>query len=126
MTRDDLKHARQQWYAAYFAGDVEHLARVQADNFSVTTDRGVQSKQSQIAAISSAKVNGSWFPEGGEIHDAELTFEETGGSTTLTGRGYTVAGQRKGPAMAFSETWEWDGIAWWVVNLSYSVVGDQG
>lgn len=119
MNREDLKQVREHWYAAYFAGDIELLAQVQADHFTVTTERGVQSKRSQIDAISSAKRNGSWFPQGGEKHDTELGFQDSGGSTTVTGKGFTLTGESKGPLVEFSETWEWDGSAWQVVSLSY-------
>jgi len=120
MHHGDLKQVRENWYSAFFAGDVEHLARVQADNFTVTTERGVQSKKSQIDGILSAKRNGSWFPQGGQKHDAELTIQDSGSSTTVAGQGYTTSGQSKGPVVAFSEAWEWDGAAWRVVSLSYS------
>ncbi|WP_286715960.1 DUF4440 domain-containing protein [Marinobacter sp. tcs-11] len=120
MHQEDLTQVRESWYSAFFAGDVEHLARVQADNFTVTTERGVQSKKSQIDAISSAKRNGSWFPQGGQKRDTELTIRSTGSSTTITGQGYTISGQAQGPLVAFSEAWEWDGDAWQVVSLSYS------
>ena len=119
MHQEDLKQVRENWYSAFFAGDVEHLARIQADNFTVTTERGVQSKKSQIDAISSAKRNGSWFPQGGQKHDTELTVQDSGSSTTITGQGYTISGQSQGPVVAFSETWKWDGAAWQVVSLSY-------
>lgn len=33
MHQDDLKQVRENWYSAFFARDVAHLARVQADNF---------------------------------------------------------------------------------------------
>lgn len=118
MNREDLKQVREHWYDAYFAGDVEHLTQVQADDFRVTTERGVQSKKSQIDAISSAKRNGNWFPKGGQKHDIELTFQDSDGSTTVTGQGFTVFGRSKAPVVAFSETWEWDGDAWRVVSLS--------
>ncbi len=62
MNQEALIKVRENWYSAFFSGDVEHLARVQADGFTVTTERGVQSKKSQIDAISSAKRNGTWFP----------------------------------------------------------------
>ncbi|WP_163575191.1 nuclear transport factor 2 family protein [Halomonas faecis] len=120
MHHEDLKQVRENWYSAFFAGDVEHLARVQADDFTVTTERGVQSKKSQIDAISSAKRNGSWFPQGGYKNDTELTIQNFDSSTTVTGQGYTTSGQSQGPVVAFSETWEWDGAAWRVVSLSYS------
>ena len=105
MYREDLKQVREHWYAAYFAGDIELLAQVQADHFTVTTERGVQSKRSQIDAISSAKRNGSWFPQGGEKHDTELGFQDSGGSTTVTGKGFTLTGESKGPLVEFTETW---------------------
>ncbi|QCF25350.1 DUF4440 domain-containing protein [Hydrocarboniclastica marina] len=120
MHQEDLKQVRENWYSAFFAGDVEHLARIQADNFTVATERGVQSKKSQIDAISSAKRNGSWFPQGGQKHDTELTIQASSGSTTVTGQGYTTSGQSQGPVVAFSETWEWDGTDWRVLSLSYS------
>lgn len=119
MKREDLEQVREKWYLAFFAGDIEHLAQVQADNFTVTTERGVQSKKSQIDAISSAKRNGSWFPQGGEKHDTELVFHDSGGRVIVTGQGFTVSDQSKGPVVAFAETWEWDGAAWRVVSLSY-------
>ena len=59
MHHEDLTQVRENWYSAFFAGDVEHLARVQANHFTITTERGIQSKKSQIDAISSAKRNGS-------------------------------------------------------------------
>lgn len=120
MHHENLKQERENWYSAFFAGDVEHLARVQADNFTVTTEGGVQSKKSQIDSISSAKRNGSWFPQGGQKNDTELTIQDSGSSTTITGQGYTISGQSQGPVIAFSETWEWDGAAWRVVSLSFS------
>ncbi|AQU82782.1 DUF4440 domain-containing protein [Halomonas sp. 'Soap Lake  len=120
MHQEDLTQVRENWYSAFFAGDVEHLTRIQADNFTVTTERGVQSKKSQIDAISSAKRNGRWFPQGGKKHDTELTIRNTGGSTTITGQGYTISGQSQGPLVSFSEAWEWNGAAWRVVSLSYS------
>lgn len=120
MHQEDLKQARENWYSAFFSGDVEHLAWVQAGNFTVTTERGIQSKKSQIDAISSAKRNGRWFPQGGQKHDTELTVQDSGSGITVTGQGYTTSGQSQGPVVAFSETWEWDGAAWRVVSLSYS------
>lgn len=125
MHQDDLKQVRENWYSAFFAGDVAHLARVQADNFTVTTERGVQSKKSQIDAISSAKRSGSWFPQGGQKYDTELAIQNSSGSTTVTGQGYTISGQSQGPVVAFSENWEWDGAAWRVVSLSYSAAGNK-
>jgi hypothetical protein len=125
MHHEELKQARENWYSAFFAGDVEHLARVQADNFSVTTERGVQSKKSQIDAISSAKRNGSWFPHGGQKNDTALTIQGFGRSATITGVGYTTSGQSQGPVVAFSEIWEWDGTAWQVVSLSFSAAPNQ-
>ncbi len=92
MHQEDLKQARENWYSAFFAGDVEHLARVQAGNFTVTTERGIQPKKSQIDTISSAKRNGSWFPQGGKKHDTELTVQDSGSDTTVTGQGYTTSG----------------------------------
>lgn len=124
MHQENLKQVRENWYSAFFAGDVERLARFQADNFTVTTERGVQSKKSQIDAISSAKHNGSWFPQGGKKHDTELTIQNSGDSTKVTGQGYTTSGQSQGPVVAFSETWKWDGTAWRVVSLSYSAARD--
>jgi len=120
MHNEDLKQVREKWYSAFFAGDVKHLARVQADNFTVTTARGIQSKKSQIDAISSAKRNGSWFPQGEQKNDTELTIQDSGSTTTVTGQGYTTSGQSQGPIIAFSETWKWDGAAWRVISLSYS------
>lgn len=120
MPQEDLKQVREDWYSAFFTGDVEHLIRVQADNFTVTTEHGVQSKKSQVDAILSAKRNGSWFPQGGQKNDTKLTIQDSGTSTTVTGQGYTISGQFQGPLMAFSEIWEWDGAAWKVVSLSYS------
>ncbi|WP_083003214.1 DUF4440 domain-containing protein [Halomonas sp. GT] len=120
MNREGLKQAREHWYAAYFAGDIEYLVQVQADSFTVATERGVQSKKSQIDAIALAKRNGSWFPQGGEKQDTELSFQESNGSiTTVTGKGVTLTGESKGPVVAFIETWEWKGSAWQVVSLSY-------
>ncbi|AQU82651.1 MULTISPECIES: DUF4440 domain-containing protein [unclassified Halomonas] len=118
MHQEDLKQVRENWYSAFFSGDVEHLARVQTDSFTVTTERGVQSKKSQIDAISSAKRNGSWFTQGGQKHDTELTIQNSSSSTKVTGQGY-ISGQSQGAVVAFSETWEWDGAAWRVVSLSY-------
>ncbi|ABM20916.1 nuclear transport factor 2 family protein [Marinobacter nauticus] len=120
MNQKALIKVRENWYSAFFSGDVEHLARVQADGFTVTTERGVQSKKSQIEAISSAKRNGNWFPQGGQKHDTELTIQDSDGGAIVTGQGYTTSGQSQGPVVAFSETWEWDGAAWRVVSLSYS------
>ena len=119
MHHEDLTQVRENWYSAFFAGDVEHLARVQANRFTITTEQGIQSKKSQIDAISSAKRNGRWFPQGGRKHDTALRIRSTGNSTTITGQGYTVSGQSQGPIVAFSEVWEWDGVVWQVVSLSY-------
>ena len=119
MHHEDLTQVRENWYSAFFAGDVEHLARVQANRFTITTERGIQSRKSQIDAISSAKRNGRWFPQGGRKHDTALRIRSTGNSTTITGQGYTVSGQSQGPIVAFSEVWEWDGVVWQVVSLSY-------
>ena len=119
MHHEDLTQVRENWYSAFFAGDVEHLARVQANRFTITTERGIQSRKSQIDAISSAKRNGRWFPQGGRKHDTALRIRSTGNSTTITGQGYTVSGQSEGPIVAFSEVWEWDGVVWQVVSLSY-------
>ncbi|WP_386077987.1 nuclear transport factor 2 family protein [Vreelandella sp. F11] len=120
MKREGLKQVREHWYAAYFAGDVEHLAQVQAYNFIVTTERGIQSKRSQLGALSSAKQKGSWFPQGGQKNDTELSIQESDRNTVITGQGYTLSGSSQGPVVAFAETWEWDGTAWRVVSLSYS------
>lgn len=120
MKQEGLKQVREHWYAAYLAGDVEHLAQVQADNFTVTTERGAQSKKSQLGAISAAKQNGRWFPQGGRIHDIELSIQDSEGNTVITGQGYTLNGSSQGPVVAFAETWEWDGTVWRVVSLSYS------
>ncbi|WP_396622190.1 nuclear transport factor 2 family protein [Marinobacter sp. W-8] len=122
MNQEALIKVRENWYSAFFSGDVEHLARVQADGFTVMTERGVQSKKSQIDAISSAKRNGTWFPHGGQKHDTELTIQGSDGGALVTGQGYTISGQSQGPVVAFSETWEWDGAVWRVVSLSYSAV----
>ena len=119
MPHEDLTQVRENWYSAFFAGDVEHLARVQANRFTITTERGIQSRKSQIDAISSAKRNGRWFPQGGRKCDTALRIRSTGNSTTITGQGYTVSGQSEGPIVAFSEVWEWDGAVWQVVSLSY-------
>ncbi|MCH8543229.1 MAG: nuclear transport factor 2 family protein [Alcanivorax sp.] len=122
MTHEDMKQARERWYAAYFAGDVGHLSRVQADNFTVTTEHGVQSRESQLDAIYSARSNGRWFSQGAEKQDTELAFEDSDGSTRVTGKGFTVSGQVEGPVVAFSETWEWDGANWRVVSLHYGAI----
>lgn len=119
MNREDLKQARDHWYSAYFAGEVEHLIRIQADTFRVTSERGVQSKKCQIAAINLAKRNGDWFPQGGHKCDIELSIRFSGSSATITGRGFTISGETKGPVVEFTETWEWDGVAWQVISLSY-------
>lgn len=121
MHHEGLKQVRENWYSAFFAGDVEYLAQVQANNFTVITERGVQSRKFQIDAISSAKRNGSWFPQGVQKNDTELTIQDSGNSTTVTGQGYTSSGQSQGPVIAFSETWEWDGATWRVISLSYNV-----
>lgn len=125
MNREDLKQVRENWYAAFFAGDVERLAQIQAGNFTVITEHGVQSKKSQIDSISSAKRSGCWLPQGGRKHDTELTIQDSGGSAKVTGQGYSISGQSKGPVVEFSEAWEWDGTAWRVVNLSYGVARNQ-
>ena len=124
MDQEDLQLARDDWYDAYFAGDVAWLCRVQADGFTVTTEHGVQSKKSQIDAISSASRNGSWFPQGGAKRDTELTLLQADDITTVTGKGFTLVGNVKGPLVAFSETWRWDGAAWQVLSLSYSAAGN--
>lgn len=120
MKQEGLKQVREHWYAAYFAGDVEHLAQVQADNFTVTTERGAQSKKSQLGAISAAKQNGRWFPLGGQKQDIEVAIQESDGNTFITGQGYTLSGSSQGPLVSFAEIWEWNGTAWRVVSLSYS------
>src|SRR5690606_33207561 len=99
--------------------DTEHLAQVQADDFTITTERGVQSKTSQINAIAAAKRHGRWFPQGGEKQDTELAFQDADGCIRITGKGFTLSGQAKGPVVAFAETWQWDGTRWQVVSLSY-------
>ncbi|MCG8518115.1 MAG: nuclear transport factor 2 family protein [Pseudomonadales bacterium] len=119
MHQEDLKQARENWYSAFFAGDIEHLARVQAGNFTVTTERGAQSRKSQIDAIMTAKLNGSWFPQGGQKHDTELTIQDSGGGAIVSGQGYTISGQSRGPLVAFSEAWKWNGAVWRVVSLNY-------
>lgn len=119
MNQDDLKQVREHWYAAYFAGDITRLSQLQAQNFTVISERGVQSKKSQIDGIAKAKQNGSWFPQGGKRHDTELTIKEVGDSATVTGKGYIIAGQSKEPLVVFAETWKWDGAAWRVASLTY-------
>ncbi|CDG54958.1 conserved hypothetical protein [Halomonas sp. A3H3] len=94
---------------------------MQADNFTITSEHRVQPKQSQLDAISSAKRNGSWVTQGGQKNDPELSIQDANGNTVIAGQGYTITESSQGPVMAFAETWEWDGTAWRVVSLRYSV-----
>lgn len=125
MTLSQLKNTRNLWYNAFYAGDVTQLKQLQTENFIVVTEKGTQSRRSQIDYIQAACALGEWFPQDAERRDIDVRFNQTSDGYEVAGTGYTLSGDTHGSVVRFSEHWTWNGENWQVTALHYEPVEDQ-
>jgi ketosteroid isomerase-like protein len=118
-----LLAARQVWYDAYSRGDTEAMARIEAKDFVVISERGTQSKDKQLRGIRQRVEEKKW-PKGATHVTDDRHVRFYGNSAVVTGHGWMKFPDQKDPPKdryVLTEVWvvDRDG-AWNVVHLHFS------
>lgn len=122
MKNLDLLSTREDWYAAFFAGDTDFMATVEADSFCVVHASGVQSKWEQLHGISRAVQADQWFPDSACKQDASLSLQNHGEFAVLSGQSHTLIDDVRQGSVFFSELWRRNDDDWQVMHLHYTPV----
>lgn len=120
MDNIDLLNTRENWYAAFFAGDTDFMASVEADSFCVVHASGVQSKWEQLHGISRAVQAEQWFPSNACKQDATLSLQNHGEFVVVSGQSHTLIDNEKLASVFFSELWRKQEQDWQVMHLHYT------
>jgi hypothetical protein len=120
MDNIDLLNTRENWYAAFFAGDTDFMASVEADSFCVVHASGVQSKWEQLHGISRAMQADRWFPSNACKQDASLSLQNHGEFVVVSGQSHTLIDEERLGSVYFSELWRKQAQDWQVMHLHYT------
>ncbi|MDR7377662.1 ketosteroid isomerase-like protein [Rhodoferax ferrireducens] len=120
MKNLDLLSTREDWYAAFFAGDTEFMAEVEADSFCVVHANGVQSKWEQLHGISRAVEADLWFPDSAYKQDAQLSLHNHGDFSVVSGLSHTWIDDTEHSKVFFSELWRQNTQGWQLMHLHFT------
>lgn len=117
MDKESLKNTRENWYKAYFSGDVETLKRIESDDFVIISKTGKQSKKSQINGIEKAKAQNNWFYYGARKNDLAIEYETESEGFIVKGKGQVFIEGTAGEITSFYEHWRYLNDRWIVTKL---------
>jgi hypothetical protein len=125
----ELLKVRQEWYAAYFKGNTEVLANIEASDFVVISDRTIENQRLYTNMQNAAKA-GRWFPKGAtNMDDDNLRVRLQGDLAVISGSGWTkVPGLLERPPeikTAFTEIWVKRDGRWRVMHLHFHQMGQS-
>jgi ketosteroid isomerase-like protein len=124
MEHLDLLNTRENWYSAFFAGDTDAMAHIEADSFCVVHESGVQSKWEQLHGISRAVLADQWFPTSVRKQDATLSLQNHGEFAVVSGQSHTLIDDERLASVYFSELWRKHAQDWKVMHLHYTPIPD--
>ncbi|RYF52366.1 MAG: nuclear transport factor 2 family protein [Cytophagaceae bacterium] len=120
MKHQELLAARNDWYAAYLAGDTDRMAAFEDISFFVVTESGIQSRAKQLESIDAAVRMKRWFPAGSCSEDRHLELHEVSeGLVSARGAGHIATPQGANPIVLFTELWKNTDHGWQVLHLHY-------
>jgi ketosteroid isomerase-like protein len=120
--RDKLLLARAAWYAAFYGGDTDAMDKVEAKEFVVIGERGMQTKDEQLKRIKKAVEDKKWFPKGMTHGTEDLRIRFEGNVAVLTCLAWTKAPDHKDPPkerVALTEVWVERDDRWTVLHLHF-------
>ena len=125
----EVLKVRREWYAAYFIGDTETLARIETGDFVVISDRNIEN-QRQYAGIQKAVEAKRWMPKGtAQVDDDNLRVRVQADLAVVSGTGWTkVSGLVEKPPeskTAFTEIWIKRDGRWRIMHLHYHQMGQS-
>ena len=124
MDNLNLLNTREDWYAAFFAGDTDFMATVQADSFCVVHGNGMQSKWEQLHGISRAVQADIWFPDTAFKQDASLSLQYHGDFAVVSGQSQTLIDDTPHSSVFFSELWRKTSSEWQLMHLHFTPVSE--
>ncbi|MCP4261245.1 MAG: nuclear transport factor 2 family protein [Planctomycetes bacterium] len=116
----DLKLSRENWYKAFYLGDIEKLSEYESDDFFVVSNIGRQTKSQQIASIMEALSSGVWFEAIPERKEYHLSWVPLTDGYIISGVGHTVVSDKVDSKKLFTEIWVLESGCWRVKALHYS------
>jgi len=119
----ELNQIRQQWYGAFFAGDIELLKQFELCGFTYISVQGVEKTDQRYCNIASRVAEGNWFSA--MAHRTEITtqYQFFDNSCYVTGEGTVVAAQGVSHNRYMSELWQWSETGGWqILSLHASLV----
>jgi hypothetical protein len=120
--QEKLLTARNAWYAAFCRGDTTEMDRIEARDFLVLSESGVETKDQQLRGIRRRVEQNNWLPKDTVHVTEDLKVRFYGGSAVVTGRGWMKFPAREDQPQkqsALTEVWvERDG-QWSVVHLHF-------
>ncbi|OUS31943.1 hypothetical protein A9Q99_02295 [Gammaproteobacteria bacterium 45_16_T64] len=75
---EELREVRDNWYAAYFAADVDSLKEIELPDFKVMSQQGIESSKSRYDAIMNANSSGNWYKPSARREEESVTFNQHG------------------------------------------------
>jgi hypothetical protein len=121
--KEKLLATRQAWYDAYSRGDIGKMAQIEANDFLVISESGVQTREQQLSGIKKRVDEHKWMPKGTTHVSDELKVRFYGSSAVISGRGWTKFPEQRDPPKEryeLTEVWVSKNATWMVVHLHFN------
>lgn len=123
MDQQTQLHAiRQQWYAAYFAGDIAKLCQLEAPEFTYISVQGIEDTTTRYHTINQRLLDNNWFPAAARREDVKADYLFLDNCCYVTGEGTIHLAPGVNHNRYMSELWRYGDKGWQIVSLHASVV----
>lgn len=120
---DQLNNVRQQWYAAYFAGDIGKLSQLELPEFTYISVQGIEHTSTRYHTIKQRLLDKNWFPDTANRNDVSTSYQFVGDVCYVTGEGRINLTPELGHNRYMSELWQFSQqYGWQILSLHASVV----
>ena len=122
LQQQQLAQIRQQWYAAYFAGDIARLCQLETSEFTYISVQGIEDTTTRYHTINQRLLDNNWFPAAARREDVTANYHFMGDCCYVTGEGTIYLAPGVSHNRYMSELWQLTDKGWQIVSLHASVV----
>ncbi len=119
----ELNARRQEWYRAYFAGDIAKLCQLELPDFTYISVQGIEDTTTRYHTINQRLMDNNWFPAASRRDDVTSSYQFVGNCCYVTGEGVIYLAPGVSHNRYMSEVWVLDDSkGWQILSLHASVV----
>lgn len=122
LQQQQLAEIRQQWYAAYFAGDIAKLCQLEVPEFTYISVQGIEDTTTRYHSINQRMLDNNWFPSSASREDVKAEYLFLDSCCYVTGEGTIHLAPGVNHNRYMSELWRYSEKGWQIVSLHASVV----